>query len=40
MCEACGNSRIEVGEECDDTNLNGGDGCDSQCKIEPGFTCA
>ena len=26
-------------EECDDGNLISGDGCSSQCKIEPGFTC-
>ncbi|MBQ9816314.1 MAG: DUF4215 domain-containing protein [Proteobacteria bacterium] len=26
-------------EECDDGNLVSGDGCSSQCKIEPGATC-
>lgn len=26
-------------EECDDGNLQSGDGCSSTCKIEPGWTC-
>lgn len=25
--------------ECDDGNTTNGDGCDSSCKIEPGFSC-
>jgi cysteine-rich repeat protein len=48
-CEpmSCGNGKVEVeaGEECDDgwwregrSNANG-DGCNKQCKVEPGFTC-
>jgi fibro-slime domain-containing protein len=36
---SCGNGSIEVGEECDDGNQLIGDGCSSDCKIEPGFTC-
>lgn len=30
----CGNTLIEVGEECDDGNLNDGDGCNSSCEVE------
>jgi cysteine-rich repeat protein len=30
----CGNSIVEGGEQCDDGNLNNGDGCSSICKIE------
>ncbi|MDP6562110.1 MAG: DUF4215 domain-containing protein, partial [Candidatus Peribacteraceae bacterium] len=30
----CGNDEIEGSEECDDGNLNNGDGCDSRCGIE------
>ncbi len=30
----CGNSKIEVGEECDDGNKDNGDGCSSDCKKE------
>jgi cysteine-rich repeat protein len=25
--------------ECDDGNLINGDGCDEECKIEPGWAC-
>ncbi len=32
----CGNGVVEVGEECDDGNLNGGDGCTGQCMEEVG----
>lgn len=31
---ACGNSLVEVGEECDDGNLVSGDGCSQACKLE------
>lgn len=31
---ACGNSRLEGGEECDDGNLTSGDGCDATCLRE------
>ncbi|MEZ4435305.1 MAG: DUF4215 domain-containing protein [bacterium] len=30
----CGNRIFEYGEQCDDGNLNPGDGCDSQCAFE------
>jgi cysteine-rich repeat protein len=25
--------------ECDDGNLDNGDGCNSECKVEQGFNC-
>ncbi len=30
----CGNGRIESGEECDDGNTTGGDGCSATCQNE------
>ncbi len=38
---ACGNGEVELGEECDDGNLVGFDGCSADCEIElcPG-SCA
>lgn len=30
----CGNGIVEAGEECDDTNANGGDGCSQHCQLE------
>lgn len=32
--DVCGNSTVELNEACDDGNLESGDGCDSQCRIE------
>jgi cysteine-rich repeat protein len=32
---ACGNGLLETGEECDDGNSAGGDGCTAECKLEP-----
>ena len=39
--ERCGNYELDVGEECDDGNLNDGDGCSSTCRKEAlsGKTC-
>jgi len=36
---ACGNGILEAGEACDDGDLDNGDGCNSQCRIEDGFRC-
>lgn len=35
---ACGDGLV-LGEECDDGNTLNGDGCSSDCKPEPGYTC-
>mmetsp|Transcript_23559 Transcript_23559/g.26172 ORF Transcript_23559/g.26172 Transcript_23559/m.26172 type:complete len:363 (+) Transcript_23559:7-1095(+) len=35
----CGNGAIDPGEECDNYNSYGGDGCDSNCHIETGWHC-
>ncbi len=38
---SCGNGTLETskGEECDDGNKVGGDGCSPSCKIEAAFEC-
>ena len=35
----CGNGIVEEGEECDDGNTEDGDGCSSDCRVEPGYLC-
>ena len=35
----CGDGVVSSGEECDDSNLDPGDGCDSGCQMEPGWQC-
>ena len=35
----CGNGVVESGEQCDDGNTAGGDGCSASCMKEAGFTC-
>jgi cysteine-rich repeat protein len=35
----CGNGQIQAGETCDDGNTNNGDGCNSTCSIQLGWTC-
>ena len=35
----CGNGVIDTGEECDDGNVVGGDGCSASCMQEDGYTC-
>jgi|GEM_PF-5658716 len=46
--DLCGNAMIDLGEECDDGNAIGGDGCDSSCMreivcgngyVDPGEQC-
>lgn len=36
---ACGDGVVDHGEACDDGNLRGCDGCDTECAVEPGFVC-
>ena len=36
---SCGNGNVEMGEDCDDGNRIGGDGCSPACKLEAGFMC-
>ncbi|TVQ97277.1 MAG: DUF4215 domain-containing protein [Deltaproteobacteria bacterium] len=35
----CGNGILEPGEQCDDGNVEDGDGCSSTCRVEPGWRC-
>ncbi len=35
----CGDGYRTLPEECDDGNTRDGDGCDHNCKIEPGYYC-
>lgn len=35
----CGDGFLDVGEECDDGNKKGGDGCNPNCKRESVFEC-
>ncbi|MCA9662279.1 MAG: hypothetical protein KC486_28325, partial [Myxococcales bacterium] len=39
--ESCGDGVLQggLGEECDDGNLDDGDGCDGECKVEPDNLC-
>ncbi|MBD3203001.1 MAG: hypothetical protein GF411_01720, partial [Candidatus Lokiarchaeota archaeon] len=39
MMEMCGDGVIDGAEECDDDNMNNGDGCSDSCEIEPGYVC-
>ena len=36
----CGNGWRTPGEECDDGNVNDGDGCSSGCTVECGYYCS
>ena len=36
----CGGGLLDVGEECDDGNIDDGDGCSSSCAIESCFGCS
>jgi cysteine-rich repeat protein len=31
---ACGDGRLDLGEQCDDANVASGDGCDATCRFE------
>jgi fibro-slime domain-containing protein len=35
----CGNGNLDQGEECDDGNTTGGDGCSPLCVIESNYVC-
>jgi cysteine-rich repeat protein len=35
----CGDGAIASGEECDDNNLDSGDGCSEFCTVESGWSC-
>jgi len=35
----CGNGSLDPGEQCDDGNKVGGDGCTPLCQIQDGWTC-
>ncbi|MBU8900835.1 hypothetical protein DRW03_27395 [Corallococcus sp. H22C18031201] len=37
--DVCGDGWVTGNEACDDKNRTSGDGCDSNCAIEAGFTC-
>ncbi len=41
MIESCGDGKVSValGEQCDDGNSTGSDGCSAQCLVEANFTC-
>ena len=39
MEEKCGDGSKTRSEECDDGDIEDGDGCDKNCKIEPGWEC-
>ncbi len=36
---ACGDGIVIGAEQCDDENSTSGDGCSSECQIEPGYEC-
>ncbi|MGE0396966.1 MAG: DUF4215 domain-containing protein [Kofleriaceae bacterium] len=35
----CGDGLLDIGEECDDDNTTGTDGCDMRCDVETGYVC-
>ncbi len=37
--KVCGDGIIQFGEQCDDGNTTGADGCSSNCTVETGFSC-
>jgi cysteine-rich repeat protein len=39
MPSECGDGKLEGSEECDDDNLDAGDGCGATCSVEAGWEC-
>ncbi len=39
LCDGTPNGSTEGLEECDDSNLESGDGCSDTCEVEDGFVC-
>jgi cysteine-rich repeat protein len=39
-CNPCGNGKLDSGEQCDDADNVGTDGCAVDCKTEGGYTCS
>lgn len=37
--DGCGDGLLAQTEDCDDGNLDAGDGCSAACRVEPGFVC-
>ncbi len=35
----CGNGVVDTLEDCDDSDLMGGDGCNARCQVETGYVC-
>lgn len=35
----CGDGNVETGEQCDDGDTTGGDGCSATCSAEPNYLC-
>jgi cysteine-rich repeat protein len=38
--DSCGDGVIDAGEECDDSNLSSGDGCNGGCQVETCYSCS
>lgn len=39
ISDICGNGVVDAGEQCDDNNIEDGDGCSSTCLVEDGWNC-
>ncbi len=39
IIDVCGDGAVGATEECDDSNLVAGDGCDAACEVETGWVC-